>query len=208
MTMGGWDPYSEATPSAPVAKTGGHQPIRQFDPNAAIPGGPVQGNSGEEPARLGIRFVARSVDSILCGIIALAIAQTLFEEGTRLSNGIVVDSTGAEILLMFNALIVSVCLGVVSFAFFVVFESALGWTPGKKLCGLGVHASSMAGSPKPMLGQAALRNRFLLLLLIPIPFFNFVFLGISCVITAISIFTSATGQSRWDLRAETEVTKG
>jgi hypothetical protein len=96
----------------------------------------------------------------------------------------------------------------VAFLYFVIFESAAGWTPGKKLFGLSVHASTRPGAPNPTFGQAANRNRFLLLLAVPIPYLNYLFFTISSVRIAVSIFKSRNGQGKPDVRAETEVTKG
>lgn len=221
MTTGDFDPFAEATPSLPAGQPGGYQapedfsvqpafrPPGAFDRTAPLQGGRSRQRFGPETAGLPIRGVARLVDGVLCVILAQGIAPRLpFVQGTPLGDGTVVDSSGAQFVQMLNAISESVILGLVLFVYFVVFESVFGWTPGKKMFGLSVHAISRPGSPKPSIGQAARRNSFLLVLLWPIPYFSFLFLIISCLLTAMSIFNSGAGQSKRDIGAQTEVMKG
>jgi uncharacterized RDD family membrane protein YckC len=219
--------FGEFDPDIPVGEPGGYQaaeqfspppppmPVGEFNPNAPFTGRHSKEDFGQEPAGLGIRAAARAIDGVICVIVAVILAPKLPARTSTTSYGSGSGNTGADtaavatdIFNLIDVVLLSMTIGVVSFVFFMIFESALGWTPGKKLMGLSVHASSRPGAPKPGPGQAANRNSFLLLLLVPIPYLSWLFLMISCIMIALSIFNSSSRRSKHDLRAGTEVLKG
>jgi uncharacterized RDD family membrane protein YckC len=112
-------------------------------PGGYFPGTPPVGFG--TPGGLWVRFGARLIDAFAVGIVACLLAM-LFDSDTRFY-------------------VAGIFGGLLTFAYFVVFESQLGRTPGKMLLGLTVHGPG--GAPKPTLQQAATRNAFLLLNLIP-----------------------------------------
>jgi hypothetical protein len=213
-------------PKAPVGEPGGYQsgdqfspapiplPTGEFNPQTASVGKRAKEGFGPEPAGLGPRAAARLIDGVLCVIVASIIAPQMPETtadvgryGSSYSDA-TTTSLAVEVMHLMNVTLLAMTIGVVSFVYFMVFESALGWTLGKKLLGLSVHASSRPGAPNPGLGQAANRNRFLLLLAIPIPYLNYIFFAISSTIIAVSIFNNTNRRGKHDVRAATEVTKG
>lgn len=222
----GPSPTGGFNPNVPVGAAGGYPtaeqfappptPAGEFDPNASVTGPHSKEGFGQEPAKLGIRAAARAIDGVICVIVASIVAPNLpTTTATTTSYGSGYGNSDADtaaiatdVVNLMNVVLLSMAIGVVSFVFFTIFESALGWTPGKKLLTLSVHASARAGAPKPGPGQAANRNRFLLLLLIPIPYLSFLFLAVACTKIALSIFNSHSSRGKHDLRAATEVLKG
>jgi uncharacterized RDD family membrane protein YckC len=94
--------------------------------------------------------------------------------------------------------------GLLSFVYFVLFETTSGWTPGKRLLGLSVHGPG--GAAKPTAAQSAIRNAFTLLPIIP---FIGGFLGvIAIIVIAVTISSSPTKQGKHDeLAGGTQVVK-
>lgn len=131
--------------------------------------------SGEQPGTLGLRFLARLIDYVLVGIVAVPLA-ALAEKN--------IATTG-----LFPGLL----LGLLAFVFFVAFEVSRGWTPGKRLLGLRVHGP--ADAAKPTVHQAAIRNSFTLLAIVPV-------IGEVLVLVA-GIVIAATIQSSPTSRANT-----
>jgi uncharacterized RDD family membrane protein YckC len=95
--------------------------------------------------------------------------------------------------------------GLLTFLYFLAFETTQGWTPGKKILGLSVHGP--AGAPKPDVQQSAIRNVWTLLPIIP---FVGGLLGIIAIIViAVTINSSPTKQGKHDeLAGGTQVVKG
>jgi uncharacterized RDD family membrane protein YckC len=95
--------------------------------------------------------------------------------------------------------------GLLTFLYFLAFETTQGWTPGKKILGLSVHGP--AGAPKPDVQQSAIRNVWTLLPIIP---FVGGLLGIIAIIViAVTINGSPTKQGKHDeLAGGTQVVKG
>jgi hypothetical protein len=197
------DPWATPTgdfgPNIPVGEPGGYQPLERvgpepmpfptdnFDPNNAssMPSGYRPAKRGvAQPGGLAIRGAARVIDGILAGFLVMVIGSLL-------------DFGGGSI---FNQTTLLVFLGVVMFAYFAVFESALGWTPAKKMFGLSVHASSRAGAPNPSLKQAAMRNRFLLPLIIP--YVGWMYVVYRGIVIALSITRNPMRQGSHDRLAE------
>ncbi|GFG54867.1 hypothetical protein CQY20_15125 [Mycolicibacterium agri] len=138
-----------------------------------------------QPAGLVVRFFARLIDGIIVGIISLL----LFFVTDTLSNYWV---TG-----LFT--------GLLTFIYFVAFETAQGWTPGKKLLGLRVNGP--AGAPKPTAAQSAVRNVWTLLPIIP--FIGGLLGVIAILVIAVTISGSSTKQGKHDeLAGGTQVVKG
>jgi uncharacterized RDD family membrane protein YckC len=150
-----------------------------FDPHSA----PYPTHA--EPGGLGARFLARLIDGIIVGVV----------------GSIVVFALG----LQSNIMITGLFTGVLTFIYFVAFEVTQGWTPGKKVLGLGVHGP--AGAAKPDLGQSAIRNAFTVLTIIP--FVGGLLAFIAIVVIAVTINGSPTKQGKHDeLAGGTQVVKG
>lgn len=204
----------------PVGEPGGYQPVErfspepmptstgEFDPDTASAGPRSREKFGPEHAGLGIRLPARLIDFVLCVFVASMIAPKLGHGDAGATDPSLVHAYQLLFQLL-NFWILSLILGVVSFVYFMVFESALGWTPAKKLFGLSVHASNRPGSPKPSLKEAALRNRFLLLLtFFLVPYLNILFFITTSTKYAFSILNSTNGRGKHDILANTEVMRG
>src|SRR5882757_9040756 len=96
------------------------------------PGGYPPPSGGQQPGGLGLRFVARLIDGVIVGIVAFVLA-------------FAIDAVT-------NVWITGLFSGLLTFIYFVAFETTQGWTPGKKLLGLSVHGPG--GAPKPDIQQS------------------------------------------------------
>lgn len=160
-----------------------------FDPNApqygeagAYPPPPA---AGGEPGGLGLRFLARLIDGILVGIVAILLA-------------VLIGATS-------NILVTGLFSGLLTFIYFVAFEVTQGWSPAKKLLGLSVRGPG--GAPKPTLQESAIRNSFTLLSIIP--YIGGVLALIAYIVIAVTINGSPTKQGKHDeLAGGTQVVKG
>ena len=134
---------------------------------------------------MGVRFGARFIDGILVAIVSWIL---IFATST-----------------LSNYWVTGLFTGLLTFAYFLVFEVTQGWTPGKKLLGLSVRGPG--GAPKPTAQQSAIRNSWTLLPIIP-------FIGgllgiIAIVVIAVTINGSPTKQGKHDeLAGGTQVVKG
>jgi uncharacterized RDD family membrane protein YckC len=161
-----------------------------FDPSSPQYGYPSDNSPpygrAQQPAGLGVRFVARLIDGILVNIIAFLLSLSLFDD---------VDSW---------FLATSLFSGVLMFAYFVIFEVAYGSTPGKKLLRLAVHGPG--GAPKPDAKQSAIRNSFVLLALVP--YLGGLLALVAYLVIAVTISSSPTKQGKHDeLAGGTHVVK-
>jgi uncharacterized RDD family membrane protein YckC len=139
---------------------------------------------GQEPGGLLLRFIARFIDGIIVNIVAFAIA---------LAIGSVT-----------NYWVTGLFSGLLMFLYFLAFESTQGWTPGKKLLGLSVRGPG--GAPKPDVQQAAIRNVWTLLNIIP--FIGGLLTLIAVIVIAVTINSSPTKQGKHDeLAGGTQVIK-
>ncbi len=132
--------------------------------------------SGEQPGTLGLRFLARLIDYVLVGIVAVPLAALAAKN---------IATTG-----LFPGLL----LGLLAFVFFVAFEVSRGWTPGKRLLGLRVHGPAEAA--KPTVQQAAIRNSFTLLAIVPV--IGEVLVLVAGIVIAATIQSSPTEQGQHD----------
>lgn len=166
-----------------------------FGPNGpgyGQPGGypPQQGwgqqpGWGHKPGGLGRRFWARVLDGVLVGIVAFFLSLFLFSDD-------------------YPFLVTGLFSGVLTFGYFMLFEVARGATPAKRLLGLAVHGPD--GVSKPTLAQAAKRNLFTVLAVVPYlgPLLAFV----AYVVIAVTISASPTKQGKHDeLAGGTRVTR-
>jgi uncharacterized RDD family membrane protein YckC len=166
------------------------QPAQPAETEAPEPSAPA----GAEPGSLGVRLGARIIDSIIIYIVAVAIGLLL-----RLVT------TYSEDAFLF-ALINGIIAGVLTFAYFVGFETSKGQTPGKKLLGLSVRGP---GGAHPTLQQSAIRNVWTLFTIVPPQFVGALLYLISVVAIAVTINGSPTKQGIHDrLAGGTEVVKG
>ena len=140
---------------------------------------------GQKPGGLGLRFGARLIDGIIVNVVAFGIALAIGS--------------------LNNYWVTGLFSGLLTFLYFLVFESTQGWTPGKKLLGLSVHGP--AGAPKPDVQQAAIRNVWTLLNIIP--FIGGLLTLVAVIIIAVTINSSPTKQGKHDeLAGGTQVVKG
>lgn len=151
-------------------------------PGGYYPGSPPVGFG--TPGGLWIRLGARLIDGFGIGIVAYLLS-LLFDGNTRY-------------------FVAGVFGGLLTFAYFMLFESQVGRTPGKMLLGLTVHGPG--GAPKPTLQQAATRNAFLLLNLVPC--LGGILSFAAWVYIAVTIENSPTKQGKHDeMAGGTQVVK-
>jgi uncharacterized RDD family membrane protein YckC len=161
--------------------SGEYQP--QPEPYGQPGGYPPPG--GQEPGGLGLRFAARLIDGIIVNIVAFGIA-------------IAIGSLN-------NYWVTGLFSGLLMFIYFLAFEGTQGWTPGKKLLGLSVRGPG--GAAKPDLQQAAIRNVWTLLNIVP--FIGGLLTLIAVIVIAVTINGSPTKQGKHDeLAGGTQVVKG
>ena len=149
------------------------------DPNTA----PHDAPSGQRPAGLFRRFFARLLDQWIVGIPVALFLRAFTDWG----------SLGA----LTRVVLIGLILGITTFAYFVVFEVTLGWTPAKKLLGMTVHGPG--GAQKPDVKQSAVRNAFQLLWLIPYGVGGWI-VCLAWIVIAVTIDRSPTSQGihdRW-----------
>jgi len=155
---------------------------------AAASSPPDQGAGG-----LGARFGARVIDGVIVGLISLAVAFLV-----NLGTGYV----GTDWVANWISLSI---LSVVTFLYFVVLETSLGATPGKKILGLAVEGPG--GAPRVTFAQSAIRNSWTLLYIIP--FAGSVLYLIAVIAIAVTINNSPTKQGIHDrIAGGTQVVKG
>ncbi len=149
--------------------TGGFQP-GQYGQSGGFP--PPYGT--QAPGGLVRRFFARVIDGVLVGIVAIFLA-------------FFTDSLS-------SIWVTGLFTGLLLFVYFVGFEVAQGWTPGKKM--LGMRVRGPGGVARPTLGQSAIRNAFTLLPIIPLVGG---FLGIiAMIVIAVTVSASPTKQGKHD----------
>ena len=149
------------------------------------PGGYPPPSGGQQPGGLGLRFAARLIDGIIVNVVAFGIALAIGSQTNYWVTG------------LFS--------GLLMFLYFLAFESTQGWTPGKKLLGLSVHGPG--GAQKPDVQQAAIRNVWTLLNIIP--FIGGLLTLVAVIVIAVTINSSPTKQGKHDeLAGGTQVVKG
>ncbi|QEN14445.1 RDD family protein [Mycolicibacterium sp. ELW1] len=184
---GSYPPPPSGYPPPPPGYPGGYAPPPQSPYGQPSYGGgfPPPVPAGGQPGGLGIRFAARLIDGIIVGIVSFVLA-------------LLFDATS-------NILVTGLFSGVLTFAYFVVFEVTQGWTPAKKILGLSVHGPG--GAPKPNAQQSAIRNSFTLLSVIP--YIGGLLAVIAYIVIAVTINGSPTKQGKHDeLAGGTQVVKG
>ena len=129
---------------------------------------------GQQPGGLGVRFFARLIDGIIVAIIGCLLA---FAFG-----------------VLSNIWVTGLFSGLLTFIYFVAFETTQGWTPGKKVLGLRVRGPG--GAAKPTAQQSAIRNAFTLLPIVP--YFGGLLAFIAYVVIAVTISNSPTKQGKHD----------
>jgi uncharacterized RDD family membrane protein YckC len=161
--------------------SGDYQP--QPGPYGESGGYPPPG--GQQPGELLPRFAARFIDGIIVLIVWLVLV-------------LVTDTLS-------SFWVTGLFSGLLTFLYFLAFESTQGWTPGKKLLGLSVRGPG--GAPKPDVQQAAIRNVWTLLNIIP--FIGGLLTVIAIIVIAVTINGSPTKQGKHDeLAGGTQVVKG
>ncbi|BBZ04546.1 hypothetical protein MCHIJ_39830 [Mycolicibacterium chitae] len=165
---GGYPP-----PPPPYGQPGGYPPP-QYGGYPPAPG---------KPGGLGMRFLARVIDGIIVSIAAGLLGWLFGGLGDGQIAGV---NTGIMVTGLFS--------GLLMFVYFVLFETNKGWTPGKKLLGLSVRG--VGGAPKPDARQAAVRNIFTLLQLVPC--LGWILAPIAYIVIAVTISGSPTKQGKHD----------
>jgi uncharacterized RDD family membrane protein YckC len=127
-----------------------------------------------EPGGLGLRFAARLIDGIIVNIVGFILAFALG--------------------VWSNIMVTGLFSGLLTFIYFVAFEVAQGWTPGKKMLGLSVRGPG--GAPRPTAKQSAIRNAFTLLAMVP--YFGGLLAFIAYIVIAMTISNSPTKQGKHD----------
>lgn len=139
----------------------------------------------QEPGGLALRFAARLIDDILVVIV----------------SWVLIFATNS----LSNYWVTGLFTGLLTFIYFLAFETTQGWTPGKKLLGLSVRGPG--GAPKPSAQQSAIRNSWTLLPIIP--FIGGLLGVIAIIVVAVTINGSPTKQGKHDeLAGGTQVVKG
>jgi uncharacterized RDD family membrane protein YckC len=169
--------------------TGDFDPsMRQYGQQYGQPGGyppPWSAPGGQQPAGVGVRFLARVLDGIIINIVALLLSFSL---------------AGND----YWWLVTGLFSGVLTFGYFVLFEVTQGWSPAKKLLGMAVHGPG--GAPKPDFKQSAIRNSFTLLAVIP--WIGPILAFIAYIVIAVTISSSPTKQGKHDeIAGGTQVVK-
>ena len=135
---------------------------------------------GAQSGSLGLRLFARLIDGFEVAIVAMPLA---FEAEAKSGRfGLV------------PALLFGLFFGLLAFAYVVAFEVSQGWTLGKKLLGMQVHGPS--GAAKPTVRQSAVRNAFILLVIIP--YVGGLLVIVACIVIAATIQSSPTKQGKHD----------
>jgi len=156
-------------------------PTYGSDPRSYPPPFPA----GLEPGGLVVRFFARLIDGIIVGIVSFLLS--FFTE------------------TLSSIWVTGLFTGLLMFVYFVAFETAQGWTPGKRVLGLRVHGPG--GAPKPTAQQSAIRNIWTLLPIIP--FIGGLLAFVAMIVIAVTISSSPTKQGKHDdLAGGTQVVKG
>lgn len=95
--------------------------------------------------------------------------------------------------------------GVLTFGYFVLFETTQGASPAKRLLGLTVRGPG--GAPKPTAAQSAVRNAFTLLAVVP--YLGSLLAFVAYIVIAATINGSPTKQGKHDdLAGGTRVVRG
>jgi uncharacterized RDD family membrane protein YckC len=162
--------------------TGDYEPQPgQYGEPGAYPPPP----GGQEPGGLALRFAARLIDGVLVAVVSWIL---IFATNT-----------------LSNFWVTGLFTGLLTFIYFLAFETTQGWTPGKKVLGLSVHGPG--GAPKPSAQQSAIRNSWTLLPIIP--FIGGLLGVIAIIVIAVTINGSPTKQGKHDeLAGGTQVVKG
>lgn len=137
---------------------------------------PAVPRPGAPPANLGLRFLARLVDGALVGVVAVPLAVL------------------AEEKIATIGWFAGIFYGLLGFAYFVAFETSRGRTPGKMLFGLRVRGPG--GATAPTLRQSAIRNSFMLLIVIPL--LGEVLTLVAILVIAATIQSSPTEEGQHD----------
>ena len=137
-----------------------------------------------EPGGLVVRFFARLIDGIIVGLVCFVLS--------------VFSDTLSTIW------VTGLFTGLLMFVYFLAFETAKGWTPGKRLLGLRVHGTG--GAPRPSAQQSAVRNVWTVFPIIP--FIGGLLAFVAMVVIAVTISGSPTKQGKHDeLAGGTQVVK-
>ncbi|WP_230594245.1 RDD family protein [Rhodococcoides fascians] len=170
---GGYPPPGSYPPPGNYPPPPGNYPPPPVGGNAAYGSG-SQLPGGGQPGSLGLRFGARLIDGIIVGIV-LAVFYVILPSG------------------FFGSLLFGIISAVLGFSYFVFLESSRGQTFGKQL--LGLRTVGVAGG-NPTQAEAAKRNAFMLLNVVPLLGGLLVF--IAYIVIAVTINSSPTKQGKHD----------
>jgi uncharacterized RDD family membrane protein YckC len=202
-------PPTAAGPPGAEQPAGGWQPPFQPGATAGPPHGPAGGIG--QPADLGVRFVARLIDSVLVGLVT-AILGGLVAAGLLLGSHASILSSwgfGAGTSRAANA-VSAVITAVITLGYFTLMESRRGQTLGKMVFKLQTRGP---GGGHPTTEQALKRNAFTAIPIIgAVPFLGPVssLLSLIAVITiAVTIHRNTATHQGWhdDLAGGTSVVR-
>lgn len=167
------------------------------------PSGAPAGASG---ADLGVRFGARAIDTILFYIVFLILALVVLVP-VVLSSGSGGDAAGVADALGGGGVsagsIISGIIGLVlTFGFFVIFDTTMGGTPGKKILNLAIQGES---GGNPTAAESVKRNAWLAFNIIPL--IGWVLVLGSAIYIAVTISRSSNNVGWHDTFAGTRVVK-
>jgi uncharacterized RDD family membrane protein YckC len=177
----GADPNEPQYPQNPA---GNYPPPGSYPPPGNYPPPPVSGNAGYgmgsqlpggvQPGSLGMRFLARLIDGVIIAIVS-AIIWAIAPDG------------------FVGQVIFGLATAVLGFAYFVYFESSRGQTFGKQI--LGLRTLGAAGG-NPTQAEAAKRNAFMLLNIVPL--LGGLLVIVAYIVIAVTINSSPTKQGKHD----------
>ncbi len=150
------------------------------------PGGQAPVPPGR-PGGLARRLTARLLDGVLVTVLAWLLSVFAFDDH-------------------YPFLVTGLFSGVLTFGYFVLFETTGGATPAKRLLGLTVRGPG--GAARPTAGQSAIRNAFTLLATL-VPYLGGLLATLAYLVIAVTIKSSPTGQGIHDtLAGGTAVVRG
>lgn len=183
----GSDPNQPQYPTNPASgypPPGNYPPPGDYPPPGNYPPPPLGGNAafgmgsqlpgGAQPGSLGSRFAARFLDLLILALVQI-ILYVILPSG------------------LLGSFLFGLAAALLGFAYFTLFESSRGRTPGKQL--LGLRTLGAAGG-LPTQAEAAKRNAFMLLNIVPVVG-NFLVI-VAYIVVAVTINSSPTQQGKHD----------
>ncbi len=133
--------------------------------SGGMPPPPSSAPQGEVGASIGIRLGARIIDSIILAIVGtIILSPIVFGMMFTDSDGGMLSALGGGGIGIASILYSLLALAI-GLAYYALFDSRMGGTPGKKILSLGVHGPD---GGNPTVEESLRRNSWLALNIIPI----------------------------------------